>query len=236
MRIKGFDENLCCRGMQFKIGETYDTGAKDDEIKLCTDTVFHYCDSAQKVHKHYPFNYNNRFCEIEVLGAEISDFEKMGSNRIRIIREINGDELDCLIGKANNNTGVFNTGDWNTGDRNTGSFNSCDFSSGVFCTEEENIRIFNKPTNMTGTDFYKSSYWNALNSSSFILTEWIKYKEEEIDTKEKEMIGGYLKKYTYKEACKNWWANMADKNKEIVKSMPNFDKNIFFEITGIEVE
>ena len=157
MKIKGFDKNLCCRGMQFEIGKIYDTGAKDDEIRLCSDTVFHYCDSIQKVHNYYSCipKEGNRFCEIEVLGAEVSDEEKCGSNKIRIVREIVGDELKTLLGMINGNTGLFNTGDsnsgncnsgncnsgnWNSGysnsgDWNSGDFNSCEGSNGVFYNE-----------------------------------------------------------------------------------------------------
>ena len=120
MNIKGFDKNLCCRGMQFVVGASYSTGAKDEELELCTNTVFHYCKTLQAVHKFYSVESNNRFCEIEVLGAEVTDGEKCGSNKIKIIREITGEELDVLKGKINGNTGIFNSGDWNSGDWNSG--------------------------------------------------------------------------------------------------------------------
>ena len=55
------------------------------------------------------------------------------------------------------------------------------------------------------------------------------------DTEEKRALGGRLKTYTYKEACANWWEKMREKDRQTVRSMPNFDKDIFFEITGIEV-
>ena len=72
MKIKGFDEDLKCRGYQFEVGKTYDTGAKDNELDLCSDKVFHYCDSLRKVHGYYSVKpeENNRFCEVEVLGRE----------------------------------------------------------------------------------------------------------------------------------------------------------------------
>ena len=299
MKIKGFDKNLCCRGLQFEVGKTYDTGAK--ELRLCSNTVFHYCDSIQKVHQYYRCDKDNRFCEIEVLGEEVTDGEKCGSNRIRIVREIVGDELNALIGRINGNTGVFNiggrntgnrnignrnignrnignsntgnrntgnrntgnnntghcntgsyntghcnaghhntgnsnTGNFNAGNRNTGIFNSCDYSSGIFCSQPEHIRIFNCDSGMTAEEFYGSEYYRAIISSKFILTNWVKYTEEEMDTDEKRCIGWYLKKYTYKEACANWWKKMTDKNRAIVMSMPNFDPEVFFDITGIKVE
>ena len=273
MKIKGFDENLRCRGVQFEVGKTYDTGAKDDELSLCSSTVYHYCDSLQKVHQNYSAqpDSNNRFCEIEVLGAEVTDGEKIGSNKIRIVREIVGEELDILRGILDGNTGVFNSGDGNSGNRNSGSrnsgnrnsgnlnsgdgnsgdgnsgdrnsgywnsgdWNSCNYSSGVFCSREEKIRMFNKPSNMTMQEFACSEYYRALNSVPFELTEWIQYTEDEQDTDAKKATGGYLRTVPYKEACAKWWLNMSAENKSIIMSMPNFDAEVFKEITGIDCE
>ena len=267
MKIKGFDKDLKCRGFQFEIGKEYKIDVKKEDMRLCTNTVFHYCDSLHNVHKFYNVLENNRFCEIEVLGEEITDGEKYGSNHIKIVREIKGGELNILKGLINGNTGLFNSGNRNSGDRNSGNWNSgngnsgnrnsgycnsgdrnsgdcnsgywnsCDFSNGIFCTKEENIKIFNKQSDFTMRKFIDSKYYKALTSSNFMLTEWVEYTEEE--KKESlcgQAIGGYLKTYTYKEACQNWWNNMSEENKEIVKSIPNFDKDVFFEITGIEVK
>ena len=235
MKIKGFDKNLCCRGMQFEIGKTYETGAKDNEISLCSNTVFHYCDSIQNVHQHYSCNPNegNRFCEIEVLGAEVSDKEKCGSNKIRIVREIVGDELKTLLGMINGNTGLFNTGNMNSGNmnsgnrnsgnRNSGHWNSCNCSNGVFCNKEDrDIRIFNKPSGMSLREFENSRYYDALISKPLELTWW----DEESKS---------LKTRSYKEACRIWWNALTEENKEIIQQIPNFDCEIFFDITGIDL-
>lgn len=246
MKIKGFDKNLCCRGMQFEVGKTYDTGAKDNEIELCSNTVFHYCNSIEQVHSHYSCDpaKHNRFCEIEVLGAEVADWEKCGSNKIKIVREIVGDELKTLIGQINGNTGLFNSGDWNSGDwnsgsrnsgscnsgdrnsgnRNSGNWNSCNFSNGVFCNQaDKDIRIFNKPSGMSLEEFWNSKYFDALRSEPLELTYWDDKNEE-------------LKCRSYKDACAIWWSKLTEKNKKIIQEIPNFDPEIFFDITGIDVK
>lgn len=229
MKIKGFDKDLKCRGFKFEIGKTYDTGAKDNELELCSDKVFHYCDSLEKVHNYYSANPtdNNRFCEIEVLGKEISDGKKCGSNKIKIVREIVGKELDILRGLINGNTGLFNSG----------NFNACDFSSGLFCTQDPKIKIFDVQTDMTMKEIVDTEWYRMLFRHPLTLTEWIEYTSEEKQAdKDKELIGGYLKTYSYKEACKNWWDKYTDEEKAVIMSMPHFDKDKFKQITGIEVE
>ena len=56
------------------------------------------------------------------------------------------------------------------------------------------------------------------------------------ENKNKRLIGGYLKEYSYKEACANWWIELTEENREIIKSIPNFDKEKFYEITGINID
>ena len=270
MKIKGFNKNLCCRGVQFEVGKIYDTGAKDDEIGLCSNTVYHYCDNIKQVHTYYSCNpaCQNRFCEIEVLGAEITDGRKCGSNKIKLVREIVGDELKTLIGQINGNTGLFNSGScnsgsrnsgscnsgswnsgsynsgscnsgswnsgscnsgscnsgsWNSGSWNSGDWNSCNYSNGAFCNQEDkDIRIFNKPSGMSLEEFGDSKYYRALQSEPLELTYWDDKNEE-------------LKCRSYKDACAIWWSKLTKKNKKIIQEIPNFDPEIFFDITGIDV-
>ena len=303
MNIKGMDENMQCRGFQFEIGKEYKIDRDGRPLKLCSSTVFHYCKSLSQVHDFYNCNDDNRYFEIEVIGEEITDGEKYGSDHIKVVREIVGEELRAMKGLDGTNTGLFNSGywnsgngnsgygnsgdwnsgdrnsgDWNSGDRNSGDWNSgygnsgygnsgnrnsgnrnsgdwnsgygnsgygnsgvankCNYSNGVFCNESDNnIRIFNKPSGMSLSDFYRSRYWDAMRSAPFNLTEWISYTQEEKEADpKKESIGGYLKTYTAEEAWANWWDKLNDENREIIKEIPNFDAEIFKDITGIEVE
>ena len=48
--------------------------------------------------------------------------------------------------------------------------------------------------------------------------------------------GGYLKiNEVTDEDRQAWWDNLDDEEQEEIKSLPNFDKEIFKEITGIKV-
>ena len=60
-------------------------------------------------------------------------------------------------------------------------------------------------------------------------------EQEKAEHPEHEATGGYLKTVDFKTACKMMWDKLDDEEKETVKSIPNFDKAVFKEITGIEV-
>ena len=139
------------------------------------------------------------------------------------------------------NTGNCNTGDRNTGDWNSGSFNTCNHSAGMFNTKEQPLYLFNKPTDFTWEEFKNifPNEYNLLFYSSFPLTEWI--NENNMSVKEKKenpsykTTGGYLKKRTYHEAWQIMWGSWTKEQQNSIKKLPNFDKDIFKEITGIEV-
>ena len=138
------------------------------------------------------------------------------------------------------NTGDENTGDENTGNRNTGDWNSTDFSTGCFNTKEEKIRLFNKRSKWTYRDWRCSSARDLMCDCPYTKTVWINEKYMTDSEKEEnstwKRTGGYLKTIEVTDEDRQaWWDNLDDEEQEEIKSLPNFDKDIFKKITGIEV-
>ncbi len=141
---------------------------------------------------------------------------------------------------GNRNTGDCNTGDWNTGNRNTGDWNKSSFNTGCFNTEEQKIMLFNKPSNMTYSEWLDSDARYLLNQIPKDVVEWV-YEEDMTDEEKAahptyETTGGYLKVLDESECGQLWWGSLSDRRKEIIKAIPNFDAEIFFQCTGIRVD
>ena len=160
---------------------------------------------------------------------------------------------DCNTGNRNTgncNTGDWNTGDWNTGNRNTGNRNTGDwntgdwnkssFNTGCFNTEEQKIMLFNKPSDMTYNDWLRSNARYLLNQIPKDVVEWV--YEEDMTDEEKlanpsyETTGGYLKVLDESECGQLWWGSLSDFQKNYIRSIPNFDPEIFEQCTGIKVD
>ena len=240
---KAFDKNLRCRGFQFEVGKSYDTGKTKEEMKLCTNTVFHFCRELHRIEdvSNYCIS-KSRICEVIAEGDVVTDGDKFGTNKLFILREIPREELNEYNNwnSGNWNSGNCNSGDWNSGNCNSGNcnsgdFNSGNFNSGFFNTDSPPVRIFNKETNVprNDIDFPSFLYFN--------LTVWVSYDtatdEEKSEHKtEVETCGGFLKTLSYKAAFRIAW-NKADKeeHKKLLK-LPNWDNEIFKEISGIDAE
>ena len=138
------------------------------------------------------------------------------------------------------NTGNRNTGDWNTGNRNTGDWNKSSFNTGCFNTEEQKIMLFNKPSNMTYREWLESDARWLLNQIPKDVVEWV-YEEDMTDEEKAahptyETTGGYLKVLDESECGQLWWGSLSDRRKDIIRAIPNFDSDIFFQCTGVRVD
>ena len=145
---------------------------------------------------------------------------------------------------GNRNAGDWNAGDWNTGDsntgnRNTGDWNKSSFNTGCFMTEEQKIMFFNKPSDWTYNDWLCSDARYLLNRMPKNVVEWIRLNdmtdEERVEHPTHETTGGYLKVLDESECGQIWWGGLSEDEKNVIFSLPNFDSDIFFQCTGIDV-
>ena len=130
------------------------------------------------------------------------------------------------------NSGYRNSGDHNSGDYNSGSYNSGDYNSGFFNTNEPTVRLFNKDTNLKRSEI-------SIPYINLQVAEWI--PEERMTSEQKKadpnffVKKGTLIKRDYKEAFTLAWKTLNDETKQQFLDLPNFDAEIFFEITGVDV-
>ena len=142
------------------------------------------------------------------------------------------------------NSGNYNSGDWNSGNRNSGDCNSGDwnktcFSNGCFNTKLPKIFLFNKLSNWTYQDWLNSdAHYILMNCPANALTWVWAYSmtdEEKKQHPEYSVTGGFLKNIEVEGKKQEWWDSLTKEKKDTVMSLPNFDKDIFKEITGIDV-
>ena len=150
---------------------------------------------------------------------------------------------DCNSGNRNSgdcNSGDCNSGDCNSGDCNSGDWNKCSFSNGCFNTVEPKIYLFNKPSDWTYRDWLNSDARYLLNQIPGDVLEYVWFEdmtdEEKAAHPEAKTTGGYLKQLDNSECGSIWWRGLNDYEKSIIKAIPNFDKEIFKEITGVDVD
>ena len=242
---KVFNPDWTCRGFQYEVGKTF---KHDGDIKMC-GSGFHFCLKLSACFNYYTFDSVNKVAVVEAIGDVITKGDKSVTNEIKIVKELSWYEiLDlCNTGYFNTgnwNTGNCNTGNWNTGNCNTGNWNTGDWNitsniTGFFNTVEPQRYIFNKSSDVPLSVVHRNPGYIAM-TRVFSLNTWV--PEEKMSEEEKERhpecltTGGYLKRVDYKTACKIMWSKMTDKEKSAVKDLPNFDADIFEEITGIRVD
>ena len=247
--FKVFNPDWTCRDKQYTCPGEF----KEDVKPMACSAGMHFCPDLKDCFEYYQNNPNNHCAEVIALGEVVQDDNKCATNHLQIIREIPRYEVlkrvnqgkgctgicntgDCNTG--NRNTGDWNTGDWNTGDWNTGDWNSASFSNGVFCTEEPEILIFNKPSGMTFRQWRDSAACHLLNQIQFMPNVWVwdsdMTDEEKEAHPEYKTTGGFLKVLDTSDCCVRWWENLDEYQRRIIRSIPNFDAAIFKQITGID--
>ena len=209
----------------------------------------HFCRKASDCFNYYNFNPKNKVAEVVAYGDVVEAGDKCYTNKLEIVREIPWQELLTIVNTGKDCTGLCNTGNWNTGNcntgnRNTGNWNTVDWNksssnTGCFNTEKQKIMLFNKPSDMTYSEWLCSDARYLLNHIPKNVVEWV-YEEYMTDEEKAahptyETTGGYLRVLEESESEQIWWDGLSKTDKSIIKAIPNFDGKIFEECTGIKI-
>ena len=229
--------------------------AVGQEYKMAEDAIickkgFHFCTKPVDCFNYYEFNSSNLVFEVEALGnisTKVDGYSKVATNHLKVIRQIEWFEMLqlCNEGKdntglrntGNSNTGYSNTGDRNTGGMNTGIANKGNRHTGAFCIGDANLTLFNNPTDMTYDEFISSKAYSLL--CQVDTKKWVSSSEMTDEQKQlrphHEVQGGMYIDVPFSVAFSETWETWTEKERGEFTKLPNFDADIFFDITGVKI-
>ncbi len=229
--FKVFNPDWTCKDKKYGCPGRFE---EDVTPSICNKGM-HFCKRASDCFNYYSFDPNNKVAEVIAYGEVSEEGDKCATNKLEVVREIPWSELLGLV-----NTGKGCTGRCNSGNRNSGNWNKYSFSNGCFNTTSPKIYLFNKPSSWTYRDWLNSEACCLIERISDNVVQWVQYSnmtdEEKSEHPESETTDCYLKKLDNSECTVLWWRNLSDCQKAIITAIPNFDKAIFKEITGIDVD
>ena len=232
---KVFNPDWTCRNKQYTCPGEFE----EDITPVECESGMHFCENPADCFRYYDFNPENHVCEVEAYGDIDRGANKVCTNKLRVIREIPWDEVLRLVNTGKDCTGLCNTGNRNTGNWNTGDWNAASFSSGCFCTGDQKILMFNKPSEWTLRDWWCSDARTLMNNIQKNVVEWVYTENMSEEEKEKhpehQTTGGYLKVLDESECAQIWWDGLDQAHRQIIMDLPNFDAEIFRKCTGIKV-
>ena len=235
---KVFNNDWTCQGYQYEVGQTYEMPQKP---KLC-ERGFHFCLELQDCFKYYDAVQWNKIAEVEALGeidGPESDCSKVATNKIKVVREIDWAEIPKVIKDGvnwsdgvNGSNGVNWSYGVNGSDGVNGSYgilNSFGVDNTLFLADKpRTYSIFGKEVTENRFIEVKDKLFNLLgdwkptfnNLKSLYLKSGGKWARTPIPN---------AKELSIKEA----WEGMSQKAIEYIKSLPEYDAEIFKKITGI---
>ena len=258
------DSNMQCRSYQYELNKIFKhTGVVspcNSGFHYCVECVdcFSYYDfnTSNRVFEIIdhgtPVTQDNKSCTnaIELI-RELSWLEVLelcnlgkGNSGIRNAGNYNagndnaGNRNAGYSNAGNYNAGNYNAGNRNAGNDNAGYSNAGNDNAGAFNNlVTPNYMLFNKPSDWTYEDFINSDAYKYLSQidTTIFIPDYKMSDEEKVMYPYYVTTGGYIKNLPYKEAFQNAWNNWSDAAKESFQKLPNFDKDIFKDITGIDV-
>ena len=261
--FKVFNPDWTCSGFQYEVGQTYEENVTpsvcDRGFHFCKQPkdCFNYYrfDPDNKVAEVVALgevseegdkcSTNKIQIVREIPWSELLTLVNLGKGNVGLCNS-----GDCNSGNRNSgdcnsgnwNSGNWNSGNWNSGNCNSGNWNSGDwnkssFNVGCFNAEQHKLKFFDKETDMTMQEWWNSDACYLLNQIDFRPTEWIYLEdmsdEEKEQHPESKTTGGYLKNRDNTDVCIKWWDELSETRRNVIRSIPNFDANKFYEITGI---
>lgn len=200
----------------------------------------HFCRRAEDCFKYYDFDSKNHVAEVVAHGEVAEDGNKCCTDKLEVVREIIWEEVLKIVNSGKECTGINNSGNRNSGNGNSGDWNKSSYSNGCFNTKGQKIYLFNEPSEWTFKDWAASGARYILDRMPGNSEEWISTEKMTVEEKaahpEHEITGGYLKTDSGPADVQGWWDGLEKLEKETVCALPNFDKEIFLEITGIDVD